>query len=66
MRRIDDPALVTFVPSNDVNLTVLNRPGLYGSGWEELVHPLGGTYYYHNKKVSNGRPYTRYIYLTGI
>ncbi|KAG2108588.1 hypothetical protein DEU56DRAFT_759707 [Suillus clintonianus] len=25
-------------------------PGLYGSVWEELVHPLGGTYYYHNKK----------------
>ncbi|KAG2084072.1 uncharacterized protein F5147DRAFT_659953 [Suillus discolor] len=50
MRRINDPALVTFVPSNDVNLNVLNRPELYGSGWEELVHPLGGTYYYHNKK----------------
>ncbi|KAG1722281.1 uncharacterized protein EDB91DRAFT_1256148 [Suillus paluster] len=25
-------------------------PGLYGSDWEELVHPLGGTYFYHNKK----------------
>ncbi|KAG2105835.1 uncharacterized protein F5147DRAFT_654077 [Suillus discolor] len=26
------------------------KPELYGSDWEELVHPLGGTYYYHNKQ----------------
>ncbi|KAG1897429.1 uncharacterized protein F5891DRAFT_982615 [Suillus fuscotomentosus] len=61
MRRIDDPALVTFTPRNNVSLTIINRPGLYGSGWEELVHPLGGTYYYHTNKASTGRLYKQWL-----
>lgn len=29
---------------------------MYGS-WQELVHPLGGTYYFHNTKVSTYQLY---------
>ncbi|KAG2747419.1 hypothetical protein P692DRAFT_201806556 [Suillus brevipes Sb2] len=66
-RRIDDPALVTFAPtSNDVSLTVLIRPGLYGSNWVELVHPLGGTYYYHNKKNTYTSLNIRHIDRRGL
>ncbi|KAG1898393.1 uncharacterized protein F5891DRAFT_982021 [Suillus fuscotomentosus] len=55
MRRINDPALVTFAPRK--------MPAwIVWEGWEELVHPLGGTYYYHTKKASTGRLYKQCIY----
>ncbi|KAG0701245.1 hypothetical protein DFH29DRAFT_1000432 [Suillus ampliporus] len=46
---------VMLMNGHEDNLVPMRRiddpvPGLYGDHWEELVHPLGGTYYYHNKK----------------
>jgi hypothetical protein len=50
MKEIDDSRLVAFLP-NRATLNAIDRPPVYGD-WEELIHPLGGTYYYNNKKVS--------------
>ncbi|KAG0707426.1 hypothetical protein DFH29DRAFT_871454 [Suillus ampliporus] len=48
MKKVHVSVLVTFLPT-DVDLTSINRPRMIGD-WRELVHPLGGTYYYNSNK----------------
>ncbi|KAG2032491.1 hypothetical protein BDR03DRAFT_985708 [Suillus americanus] len=48
VKEISDPLFIAFFLA-DVNLTSTNRPPVYGD-WQELVHPLGGTYFYNFRK----------------
>ncbi|KAG2046040.1 hypothetical protein BDR06DRAFT_977774 [Suillus hirtellus] len=50
MKSINYSSSVTFVPAF-VTLTP-SSPGAIIREWQELIHPLGGTYYYNNKKAS--------------
>ncbi|KAG2062948.1 hypothetical protein BDR04DRAFT_1164433 [Suillus decipiens] len=53
MKSIYPSSSVAFVPA-DVTLTA-SSPGPIFREWQELVHPLGGTYYYNKKKASSFR-----------
>ncbi|KAG1861373.1 hypothetical protein C8R48DRAFT_774120 [Suillus tomentosus] len=47
-KAIHEPQLVAPFPPVTV-LNLINRSVIFGD-WRELVHPLGGTYYYNNNK----------------
>ncbi|KAG2152841.1 hypothetical protein DEU56DRAFT_908021 [Suillus clintonianus] len=47
-REISDPPFVALI-STSVNLTSIDRLLMYGD-WQELIHPLGGTYFYNLKQ----------------
>lgn len=44
---MDDDIEDTLIPMKSINYS---SPGAIIREWQELIHPLGGTYYYNNKK----------------
>ncbi|KAG1796341.1 uncharacterized protein HD556DRAFT_1307077 [Suillus plorans] len=47
-KEISDPPFVVLLLTG-VKLISINRPLVYGD-WQELVHPIGGTYFYNLRK----------------